>query len=115
MSCKEDPQPTSFDGVVVYDDDGLPFTKGVIKITSEGNSNGIGTGRNFIELKQSNLDTANGSFNLFFFANDEIESFDILIDNGDINFDLTECGSIQCQGIKPGISYTDLVIEVPRE
>ncbi|HHP7242477.1 MAG TPA: hypothetical protein ACFCUD_12435 [Cyclobacteriaceae bacterium] len=118
-SCKEDPQPTSFQGVVVYEDDGARLTNGRMTISSEGNSKNIGAGPNVIDVKIISLDSGNGEFNVMFNANEDVIDYQIVIQDftrTDASFVfIDECGSIACNGIKPGKAYENLVIEVPRQ
>lgn len=119
FACKEDPQPTSFEGMVVYQDDGARFTEGRMTISSEGDPKFIGDGSNVIDVAIIALDSTNGTFNVMFDANEDIIDYQIVIrdfNKPDLSIVFIEnCGYILCEGIKPGKAYTDLIIEVPRE
>ncbi|HHP7242478.1 MAG TPA: hypothetical protein ACFCUD_12440 [Cyclobacteriaceae bacterium] len=115
-SCKEDPQPTSFERVVVYKDDGSSFIEGTIGISEESKSNCIGCGTNYSNFQRLYLDQTNGGFDILFDANEDILEYRIIVRDTlrGVAFEIEECGKVSCSGISPGRSYNDLVIELPR-
>lgn len=77
LSCKEDPQPTSFQGVVVYEDDGVRFIDGTITILERSNSKNIGAGPNTSDFRKIYLDILNGQFNVNFDAKEDVTEYRI--------------------------------------
>lgn len=126
--CKEETGPTTFEGKVVYADDGSPFTDGVLNIASNKNVTAPGSCC-VIEDRDIQL-TDNGEFKADFEANEEIDYFDLFIkttSDSIINDKLLpiitgsitsisglDCSPHDCDNFKPGKVYTDLVIKVPR-
>ncbi len=115
VSCKEEEDPTSFQGEVVYADDNAPFLRGNIQFTAKG----TGAGGKVTDFRQFPLDVENGAFEITFEANEDIIGFDIEVSDT-VFFERIgpeqglDCGAIPCEGISPGRNYRDLIIRVPR-
>ena len=115
VSCKEEAEPTSFQGQVVFADDNAPFLNGYIEFTARGD----GASGKLADFRQLPLNVDNGTFEITFDANEDIVDFNIEV--SDTVFldvigpeDGLDCGSIPCEGIASGGNYRNLVISVPR-
>jgi len=127
--CKEEETgPTTFEGKVVYADDGSPYLEGILNIASNRNVSVPGSCC-VIEDRDIRL-SDDGEFSTEFEVNDQIDYFDLFIKttsdttiNGVITPIITgsitstsglDCSPYDCDNFKPGKAYKDLVIRVPR-
>ncbi|MDW3194446.1 MAG: hypothetical protein R8G66_18865 [Cytophagales bacterium] len=115
IACKEEAEPTMFQGQVVFADDNEPFLNGYIEFTA-GSDGASGKLADFRELP---LEAKNGAFEIIFDANEDIVSFNIEVSDT-VFFDVIgpedglDCGAIPCEEISPGNDYRNLIIRVPR-
>jgi len=127
--CKEEETgPTSFEGKVVYADDGSPYLDGILNIASNKN---VSTPGSCCVIENRDIPLSdNGEFDAEFSRNDEIDYFDLFIKTtsdsiigGTVTPIITgsitsvsglDCSPYDCDNFKPGKMYKDLVIKVPR-
>ncbi|UZR99805.1 hypothetical protein [Chondrinema litorale] len=123
-SCEDEViGPTSFEGKVVYADDETPFNTGYINIGS--NQYRVGT-PDLLDFKRVII-SDDGSFNVEFEQDENIDYFDIEIEVityvDSIGFIYSgnylqssglDCTPYNCDEIEPGKDYKNLLIKVPR-